>query len=331
MGAIECMLPFSQCGQAKAISQKAKKKIDEAEKEYAIAVERFHNAADIYTKLRNDIQKQVTEPFSDLWNQIKNADFKGASLAKGIIKPDDIIEKYYQKNSPKKTPEFTVLKTGAPKAFFASLVIAVLVFAIILIAVALTMGMKLPELADPQQIKNILAWIGDAVEKTLPFIPIKSDVLGLVTTAAAAILVANIVAMRIVYKRSKKSLLEAKATNAEVEEVCVERYAQCDKMNGVSFYLEESSEKLATLQLYMEEYAAVARRIMHIEGLDYGEYAARSKEALQTAVAFYAALRSILVANMLDANGEVTLSIKSAEAKSVELMDEQSRKWLEGQ
>lgn len=331
MGAIECMLPFSQCGQAKVISQKAKKKIDEAEKEYAIAVERFHNAADIYTKMRNDIQNQIIEPFGDLWRQVKNADFKGAALPKGSIKPDDVIEKYYQKNTPKKTPEFTVLKTGAPKAFFASLAVAVLVFAIVLVVGALTMGMSLSELSDPQQIKNVLTGIGSAVGKAVPAIPLKPDILGLVTALVVALLAANFVAMRIVYKRSRKSLLDAKATNAEVEEVCAQRYAQCDKMNGVSFYLETLNEKLTTLQLYMQEHAAISRRIMHIEGLDYSAYSARSKEAVQTAVAFYTVLRSILATNTLDANGDVTLSIKSAEAKGVELMDEQGRKWLEEQ
>ncbi|WP_353661287.1 hypothetical protein [Hydrogenimonas sp. SS33] len=206
--------------------------------------------------------------------------------------------------------EIKEVRRGKAGAFFGALFAALLTVAVALIVAAVATGEPLtPEtLTDPAKLDVLLTWIGGgAIPGT-----VGNPLLG-----AAGLLVAAIAAWLIAW-----SVLMAKASRrnlAAAEEVYEAAKAYHDKKSDYA----EAAEKLAgelealrqileTCDIYLQEYNASLRRILHMEGEDYESFKPASKERVEQAAECAHALVPLLNIAVVTTEGTPSHQLQQA-------------------
>ena len=184
------------------------------------------------------------------------------------------------------------VRKGKAGAFFGALVAAVLtvVVALAVAAVATGHSLNLQTFTDLNKLDPLLTWIGGGA------IPgrLGNPLLGAAGLALAAVAAWLITWSVMMGKTARRNLATAKQVFEEAQAYHDKKERYAEAAEELERKLEALERSLETCDIYLQEYNAVLRRILHTEGHDYDAFKVHSKEAVERAMECARALVPLL-------------------------------------
>ncbi|RLA71926.1 MAG: hypothetical protein DRG24_04260 [Epsilonproteobacteria bacterium] len=276
-----------------------------------------------YNALREEVSSHTLKTFDDVYIEITNIEFKGAVVTYTDDAMENIGEEFCNCKDEIKPVYIPKVQSGAFGTTIASLLIGAATATVAAVAVGVTqLGIQidLKKVPTEAEIAPILEWFGGL----LPFG--NSNVLDRIEGAAllggVAGTVTLIAALIFYNSKSKKNLIAAEATFEEATTVHLEKSTQNRKTMNMTEYIEALERNLQTLQIYLDEYNAILKRIIHVEGTDYNAYAIQSQSDVQKALSIYKRTKSLITTKVVTPEGSASSASRYEVDKSIKFLEE---------
>jgi hypothetical protein len=255
-----------------------------------------------YVQLREKVIEKSIKQFYTTYQQIKNCSFEGADITHEGEDFEDIKENFYTQ-SPKIEPlEISYISTSG----FSSVIVGV-IYSLITLAILLAIGIiksgsmvYLDAVPTLEMYQPILNFYGELIAKSDG-----TPLIGLGFIAGVSIFVGLFFAMIRYHGRSSKNLQHAKKTFEQAQEHKAEKDIQNEKILTLCEFTHKIDSSVHSLNVYLEEYHAVMKRIIHVEGDDYNHYTPLSRQKIQTAIILYHIMQKIMHTNIVTDGAEV--------------------------
>ncbi len=294
---------------AEELIEEARRIVEETDEKGALAKERLEKSVAEADTLRNRLARVTIKRFRDLFFKIDGAEPVeladisehpfGAQLQSLTDRLDEI-----------EPVEIAAAKRGKLKAVTASVAAALITvaaaFAIALIATGTPLDPQ--TLTDPETLRKLLVWIGGGAFDY----PGASEVWGAAGTAAAALAAALTTWSLLMAKSSGRNLSEAQKSHADAESYRDRKERYISSMQRLDGELSEFKEIMETFDIFLQEYKAVMKRILHTEGMDFEKYREESKKSVKRAAACAEAVVPILNITIVTSEGEPSKQLSEA-------------------
>ncbi len=267
-----------------------------------------------YSLLRQDVLEDTLHTFDETYLLVRNADFTGSTVTYRGDTYEDINDEFCKCKHDIEPVVVEQVKSGAFGAVSGGLLAGVLTFSAAVFAGAMQTGQKIDfeKVPTQEQINTLLQWFGGGILNQGT-----GDVLtGSYVLGGGVAFVTLLVGYLMLNARSKKNLTAAEATFSAATSAHQEISTQNRKTMGITEYLENMQKKLATLKVYMDEYNAILKRIIHIEGTDFTAYATKSQTDLKTALSIYKRIKSLITSKVVAKDGIISSGSKYEIEKS---------------
>lgn len=285
---------------AKELVASSRQMLEEVENEIVKTDTQACESIEKYVSLREEVLNQSLKRFDDTYISIQNPNFKGADLTQIDDTMEDIKMRLQEKLPPIQPLDIPEIKTAFGSSLFLGLFGALGILAVILFIGAQATGIAVDPNALPtqEQFESLLQFYGNLL------LPNRGGVQeGLIFVLALPLIGGLLLALSRYYKRSRYNLNHAQAIFQEASAQHLEKSAQNKKIMTLCQYTQKLDETLSTLQVYLDEYIATMRRILHTEGVDFSQYAINSRKKIETGVLLYKTTRSLLSANVISDEG----------------------------
>ncbi len=286
---------------AEELIEEARRLITEADDRAKGAKERLERKVAEVDKLRNHLSKSTLKQFHDLFSRIDGAE---------PIELVDIPERPFSAQAEElidrldsvEPVEIGGAKRGKLSSILGSLLAALLTLLVAVVIAAVATGIPLdPQtLHSPETVRTILTWIGGGAFGYAQASPL----LGGAGLAAATLAAGLIVWSILMAKRSGSNLAEAQNSFADAQTYHERKERYISAMESLSEELARFGEILETIDIFMQEYNAVVKRILHTEGRDFMKYKEASKEVVGRAALCAEALAPMLGIAIVTTEGE---------------------------
>jgi len=305
MSALDAVLSGRKNRKARALVTSAEEMISGVDSEIEETDKVFEGDLNKYSSLREAVMQDSLKTFDDIYIAIENVDFKGAYVTHTDDALENIGEEFCNCKDDIEAVKIAKVKSGTFGAVVGGLFTGALALAGA-VAVAVTqMGMQIDpkKVPTPEQINQVFEWFG----KQVPLVA-NADALhnGMYLLGGGSALIAVLVGYLILNSKSTKNLAEAESTFAKAEAVHQEKINQNNKTMTMAQFIETLENNLKTLQIYMDEYNAVLKRIIHTEGTDFNAYGIASQESIQKALATYKTIKSLIGTKVVATDGAIS-------------------------
>ncbi len=288
--------------EAKSLILESKELLDQADNElHENDAKACENIAK-YAQLREEIIEKSIKHFYNTYQKIKNCTFEGADISYIEDNLEDIKENFYSK-APKIEPlDISQVKTAGFSSFIMGIIYSVITLAILLaigIAKSGTM-IYLDVIPTLDMYKPILDFYGNIVAPNRG-----TAMMGLAFIAGTSVTVGLILAMLRYHGRSNKNLQTAQKTLEIAKEHKAEKDTQNNKILALCEYTHKVDTSIYSLNIYLEEYYAIMKRILHVEGDNYNKYSPISRQKIQTGVILYNTIQKVMNTNIVSEDAEV--------------------------
>ena len=184
------------------------------------------------------------------------------------------------------------VRKGKARAFFGALTAAVLTVVVALVVAAVATGkpLNLQTFTDLSKLDPLLTWIGGGA------IPgrLGNPLLGVAGLALGAVVAWLITWSVMMGKTARRNLATARQVYEEAQSYHDKKIRYAEAAEELERKLATLEKNLETCDIYLQEYNAVLRRILHTEGHDFESFKVHSKEAVERAMACARALVPML-------------------------------------
>ncbi|RLA69318.1 MAG: hypothetical protein DRG24_08675 [Epsilonproteobacteria bacterium] len=283
----------------------------------------FEDDLKIYKALREEVSSHTLKTFDDVYIEITNIEFKGAVVTYTDDAMEDIAKEFCNCKDEIKPVYIPKVQSGAFGTTIASLLIGAATATVAAVAVGVTqLGIQidLKKIPTEAEIAPILEWFGGL----LPFgnSSVLDKIEGAVLLGGVAGAVTLIAAFILYNSKSKKNLIVAEATFEEATAVHLEKSTQNRKTMNMTEYIEALERNLETLKIYLDEYNAILRRIVHVEGTDYTAYSIQSQSDVQKALSIYKRTKSLITTKVVTPEGTASPASRYEVDKSIKFLEE---------
>lgn len=304
-----------------AMLEKSRTEVSEVESNLTDAMKR-------YGELVRDIMGHTMKKFDDQYMEVQKAHFKGSVIAYTDYQPENISRTFADKIdkiapmhvAPVNDGTFTSYFTG----FFGGTLITVLGMGIY----GYSKQIMPSQLAETETITQLLGLIGTEAQPMLGglFGPqMAAADLGTAVIGLSAGLLTLIFGFMAHNKKATSNLNRAEQVRAEAEAKCKEYDALQTKEHNFADYVHTLSDTAETLQIFLDEYVARMRRIVHVEGNDYNAYNPVSKEEVHHTVDMYRQLRGLMKSRIVSADAAVLEEAKEELERTKALAEKMER------
>ncbi len=207
-------------------------------------------------------------------------------------------------------------KTGALLAAVTGVAVA-LIFALIVAAVGTGAPLAIATFTQPDHLSKMLAWLGGGAFN-MPWASPWLGALGLITAAVTIWLV--IWSMRMGQK-ARRNLAAAQKSFEAAEEYAARKEAFAERAENLTEKITDLEEILCTCEIYMDEYNATLRRILHTEGKDFEKLKETSRKLLSRAAACEEALIPLLNIAIVTSDGAPSDTLETAIVEGQNLVE----------
>lgn len=310
---------------AKDLIASAEKMLHDVDSEIEKTDSLFESDLQRYTALRDDVSAHSLKTFDDTYMQIQNVDFKGSELTYTDETMEDIGDEFCKCKHEIEPVVIEKVKTGVFTAVAGALFAGLATFAAAVSAAVLQTGMKVDfqKMPDREQIVSLFEWFGGGMLQEG-----SGDMMsgGYILGGGVGI-VMLIAGYLILNARSGKNLHAAEEKFSEATASHLDKSTQNRKTMSMAEYIETLEKNLQTLKVYMDEFNAVLKRIIHIEGTDYASYSMNSQKDIHTALSIYKHAKSLICTKVVGGEGAVASASRDELEKSSEFLKEMAKKW----
>ncbi len=323
MDALDVISSGRKNRKARELVVSAEEMMHEIENEICDTDKLFEGDLNAYRALRDDVASHSLPTFDETYMAIKNVEFKGSVVTYTDDSMEDIGEEFCNCKEDIKAVVIPKVKTGAFGAINGGLFAGIAVTAAAVSAAVMQTGMQIDpkQMPTQEQMTSVLEWFGALVNFG------QSDMIeGGYLLGGGAGTVALIVGYLMLNARSKKNLIAAEASFTEATATHLEKSTQNRKTMSMTEYIETLEKNLETLKIYLDEYNAVLKRIIHIEGTDFAAYSIKSQSDVQKAFSLYKRIKSLMMTKVVTAEGTVSTASRYEVDKSVKFLEEFAEK-----
>jgi hypothetical protein len=293
--------------EAKSIVESTQALIEETDKEFQSYDEHACENISKYAQLRQNILDGSVKEFEENYDAISNYDYiyKGVRFSDEEL--EDVRENFYEKAPTIEPIEVPHISSGG----FSSIIIG-LIWGIISIAAFIGAGIFMTKTKiDPNALPKTL---DDALNVLNPIfvhfgniiVPNHGTALhGMLLIGGVSVVVALLFGLSRYHARSTKNLHASQEALRKAEEQKELKKEQQKKIMSLCKYTQSVDETLYTLDLYLKEYNAVIKRILHTEGDNFEEFMDISKQKVQTAAILDRELLRLINTEIVTQNGEL--------------------------
>ena len=293
--------------EAKSLIQSTQELIQETDKELQSYDDHACESISKYAQLRKEILDGSLKEFEEHYETISNYDY----IYKGVTFSDEELENvqdnFYEKAPTIEPIEIPRLSTGG----FSSIIVG-LIWGIISIVLFIGGGIfmtktkidpnALPKTVDEAMtlLNPIFTHFGNII------VPENGTALhGMLLVGGVSAVVALLFGLSRYHSRSTKNLQLTKEIHEKAQEQKLQKKLQQEKIMSLCKYTQDVDATLYTLNLYLQEYNAVIKRILHTEGDDYDNMTELSRKKIQTAAIIDREIIRLINTEMVTENGEV--------------------------
>ncbi len=218
------------------------------------------------------------------------------------------VDTLFQRAEAVEPARLEAVDRGKGGAFFKALTAVVIVVAAALLIAAVGVGLPLEpaSFAQPSNLVRMLKWLGGGAFN----MPTASAAWGGAGLALVAVGVWMLVSNLAMGKASKRNLKAAERSLKEAERYAAEKKRYVDAAEKLDALMEETALLMEATGIYCDEFNAVLRRIVYVEGDDFEGYAPRSKESVRRAAECAEALSAHLDMALVTTEGMVADSLE---------------------
>ncbi|MEA1920177.1 MAG: hypothetical protein U9N52_10080 [Campylobacterota bacterium] len=305
--------------EAKSLVDASQKMLDEANSDIAQNDNRVCENISKYANLRDDVLEKSLKRFDTTYLNIQNCTFKGADITQLDDEMEDIKVHFEEKLPEISSLEISKINTALASSIFIGVFTALAIIAILLFLgmQAMNLTMNPNQLPTCEQLEPIFQFYGDLI------LPNRGDMLeGLVFITLIPTLIGLFIALTRYHRRSAVNLNTAQSLFEAAKIQHVEKMAQNQKIMTLCQYTQKLDEVLRTLQVYLDEYNAIMRRIVHIEGEDFGNYSIPSRQKIETAALLYKTTRSLMNTDIITDEGDLNAQSRMNLETAITRLDE---------
>jgi len=291
---------MSRQKKAEELVKEAQTEVSQADSAFETAKQKLQEEVAKIDKIRNHLIQQTMRQFHQLFETIRN------EPAIELAPPSETtiaqqLEPLYRKSE---IPPVVIdnVKGGKGGAIFLALlaVVATVAAALGIGAVALGLPLKPETFMQLPQVEKILAWLGGgAYDLTLA-----NPLYGAIGLGAAVIAVWLIVYSIAMGKAAGNNLKKAEKAFDEAKTYAEEKRRYASSMETLAEALEKLARDYETFDIFLEEFNATLRRILHTEGEDYNNYRPLSQEKVRRAAECTAAMMPLLSIAVVTTEGD---------------------------
>jgi hypothetical protein len=300
---------FKDNKKAKELSQEAKELLQEADSGFLESSCQLNENLQAYIALRNEVTQKTLKEFDDAYSQIQNVELSKEKITIEADKLENIDYEFQNTLEEVQPVHVEEVKSGAFGAFFKAGIFAVIAFAVAVIGGILASGSNiyLDKVPEPSQINELLTWFGNLAD------PGNGDAnKGALLLGGVIALIVFLIAFTKMNARASENLKKAQKAHELADEVHQKKMQQAQKSMSLSEYSLALAQMLKTVQIYMDEFNAIMRRIIHVEGTDFSEYSEKSKKDINMAVTIQRRINDIITTNVIAEDGEITPETRKA-------------------
>ena len=324
MDALDVISSGRKNRKAKELIASSEKMVDDIDSEIKETDTLFESDLQMYMALRKDVLAHSLQTFDDTYIEIQNVDFEGSDVTYANESMEDVGEEFYNCKHEIEPVVINKVKTAAVGAIMGGLFAGIATLAAAVSVAVMQTGMKidLQQMPSQDQITSLLEWFGGGMLQEG-----STDMMnGAYILGGGAGAVALITGYLILNARSRKNLMAAEATFSEATASHLDKSSQNRKTMSMTQYIETLQSNLKTSQIYLDEYNAVLRRIIHIEGTDYSAYSVKSQSDVRTTLSIYKLVKSLISTKIVASDGTVDSISKYEVEKSAGFLKEMAKK-----
>jgi len=325
MKALDLILSGRKNKKARELITSAEKMLHDVDSEIEKTDSLFEQDLQRYILLRDDVSAHSLKTFDDIYRQIQNVDFKGSILAYSDEKMEDIGDEFCKCKHEIEPVVIDKVNTGIFSAVAGGLSAGLAALAAAVSVALMQTGIEFDfkKIPDQEQITSVLEWFGGGMLQEG-----SADAMagGYILGSGVAV-VTLIAGYLILNARSGKNLSAAEAKFSEATASHMDKSTQNRKTMSMTEYIETLENNLKTLKVYMDEFNAVLKRIIHIEGTDYAAYSMNSQKDVHTALSIYKRAKSLICAKVVGNEGVVASASRDELEKSSDFLKEMAKKW----
>ncbi|WP_456452464.1 hypothetical protein, partial [Hydrogenimonas sp.] len=293
---------------AESLIAQARNAIDEADARFHEAKERLHKRIAEIDGVRSHFVRKSLAKFRELFGEMENEE--PIELAPVSERPfSEQLQTLFEKSELEPVAIENV-KRGKGGAFFTSLVATLVTVAVALVIGAVGAGLPLaPEtFTQTPKLVRILEWLGGGFVA-----PHYANFLfgagGLLLAALASWTIAWSIAMG---KAARRNLAKAEAVFEKASAYAEKRGAYSDAIETLANDLQRLEKVFDTCDIFMQEFNASLRRILHVEGHDYRSFKPASQATVDRAAACAQSVVPILNLAIVTSEGTPSSQLEHA-------------------
>ena len=288
----------------------ARNRIEEADRAFLEAKERLQQKVMRTDTVRQHIAQKSLEKLKSLFGRMKNEEpIELTPVSERSFAEQ--LQPLYEKTEIEPVVVENV-RGGKAGAFFGSLLAVIVTFVAAMAIGAVGSGLPLsPEtFTDKYKVLHILEWLGGGAWHTLAANPL----FGAVGLLAALLAVWMITWSIMMGKSARRNLKRAEAIHEAAARYAEKRGEQTQTVEQLNEDLERLEKIYETCDIYLQEFNATIRRILHTEGDDFTAFKPASQRAVTRAAACAEGIAPILNIAIVTTEGTPSRQIERAVA-----------------
>ncbi len=292
---------------AKAIVESTQELIKETDNELQSYDNHACENISKYTQLRQEILTGSVKEFEEHYKNILNYDYvyKGVTFSHEEL--EDVKENFYEKTPTIEPIEVPKISTAG----FSSILVGI-IWGIISVALFIGAGIFMTKtVIDPNALPKT---IDEAINLLNPIFTHYGNIVlpgeggtleGMLLIGGVSFVVILLFALSRYHSRSTKNLQITQEAHQKAQEQKVAKQMQQTKIISLCKYTQDLDATLYTLHLYLQEYNAIIKRILHTEGNNYDEFMELSRKKIQTAAIIDREIIRLMNTDIVTESGEL--------------------------